>query len=341
MKKICVIGNFGFNNSGYDGQTIKTRMVFDLLSTSKDYVLESINSHNWKKRPFSLLFKTIRAAKKNNIIIFLPAKNGIKVFLPLLKLFKSKKTKLILCAIGSWLPELLKNNKKLLKYAISVSEYWVETELMVKDLKSIGLFNSYRINNFKPLIPNKTLNNYNGLGEFKFCIFSRVSPIKGVNDAIDAVIELGKKNIDVKLDIYGYIEEGYSDDFYDRLKCNNVNYCGAINPLESTKVLANYHMLLFPTRYVGEGIPGTIIDAFFSGLPILTSEYPNAREIMDENVAVFFKFCDKDDLKEKMEWCINNPNIINSKREKCIKESQKYSKDYVSNIIFNRINNLN
>lgn len=340
MKKICVIGNFGSKTSKLNGQTIKTKMVYDLLKENNEYDLRSLNSYNWKKRPFSLFFKTIRAAKKSDIVIFLPAHNGIKVFLPLLTMFKSKKTKLILCAIGSWLPELLRNNTKLLKYSKLVNEYWVETKLMIEGLNKIGLNNVYKINNFKPLTPNKTLKTYNGKDELKLCIFSRVSPIKGINDAIDVVSDLNKESVDVSLDIYGPIEDGYGDRFYKKMQCDNIKYHGSINPLDSTKILSKYHMLLFPTRYIGEGIPGTIIDALFSGLPILTSEYPNAREIMNEDVAVFFKFCDKGDLKEKMKWCIKNPNIINSKRENCLKESFKYSKEYVSLQIFDLLEKL-
>ena len=341
MKKICVIGNFGSKTSKLNGQTIKTKMVYDLLKENNEYDLRSLNSYNWKKRPFSLFFKTIRAAKKSDIVIFLPAHNGIKVFLPLLTMFKSKKTKLILCAIGAWLPSMLAKNNKLLKYAKKIDDFWVETQSMINGLNKIGLSQCYIVNNFKPLFSNNKINMYSD-NIYNFCIFSRVNVMKGVSDAIDIINIFKGQNYNVALDIYGPIEENYLNEFNEYIKNNDfVQYKGEINSLDDiVSILSKYYMLLFPTRYDTEGIPGTIIDAFFSGLPILTSEYPNAREIMNEDVAVFFKFRDKDDLKEKMEWCINNPDIINSKRKNCIKESFKYSKEYVSLQIFDLLEKL-
>ena len=52
----------------------------------------------------------------------------------------------------------------------------------------------------------------------------------------------------------------------------------------SVDVLKSYFFLLFPTKCPGEGIPGTIIDAYAAGLPVVSSLYPNFAEIIDEGV---------------------------------------------------------
>lgn len=339
-KRITVIGHFAGSRNLYDGQTIKTRMIFNLLKENKDYFLNLIDTYKWRQKPFSLFMKAINAVRKNDVVIFLPARKGVRVFLPLLTTFKSKKTKLVLCTIGAWLPSVLKSNKRLKKFAKKIDDFWVETWSNIEELNRLELTKCHVINNFKTLSTVKEVVAYKN-DEYIFCIYSRINDMKGVLDAIDVVNCLRNENFRISLDIYGPIEENFKTDFFNSIENNAfITYKGIIDSLGSVSILSQYFALLFPTKYIAEGIPGTIIDAFFSGLPILTSEYPNAREIMNEDVAVFFKFRDKDDLKEKMEWCINNPDIINSKRKNCIKESFKYSKEYVSLQIFDLLEKL-
>lgn len=341
MRKICVIGNFGSKNSKLNGQTIKTEMMYNLLKENNEYCLNFLNSFNWRKRPLHLFLKTIKSARNNDIVIFMPAHKGVKIFLPLLTVFKSKNTKLVLCAIGAWLPDLLYKNKRLIKYAKKIDEFWVETNSMIDNLAKLGLSKAFIVNNFKNLTPCSEIKPYD-MSTYNFCIYSRINAMKGVLDAIWAVDTLKRENYDIHLDIYGPIEEDFFEKFKKAIgdKKDLISYLGTIAPLNSTQILSNYFMLLFPTRYVTEGIPGTIIDAFFAGLPILTSEYYNSREIMNENVAVFFRFCDKDDLKNKIKWCIDNKQTIDLKRKKCLDESIKFSKEYASKIIFGRIKKL-
>lgn len=45
-----------------------------------------------------------------------------------------------------------------------------------------------------------------------------------------------------------------------------IKYCGTVSFDKTTEVLKEYFALVFPTRFYTEGIPGTIIDAFASGL---------------------------------------------------------------------------
>ena len=42
---------------------------------------------------------------------------------------------------------------------------------------------------------------------------------------------------------------------------------------ESVNVIKNYDFLIFPSYYFGEGLPGTFIDAFCAGVPVISSDW--------------------------------------------------------------------
>ena len=54
---------------------------------------------------------------------------------------------------------------------------------------------------------------------------------------------------------------------------NCARYCGIKDPKDSVKTLKNYFALVFPTRFYTEGIPGTIIDAYYAGVPVIASKW--------------------------------------------------------------------
>lgn len=88
------------------------------------------------------------------------------------------------------------------------------------------------------------------------------------------------------LDIYGQVEAGEEEWFANlqRKFPDYIRYGGLIAFDKSVDVLKSYFFLLFPTKCPGEGIPGTIIDAYAAGLPVVSSLYPNFAEIIEEGV---------------------------------------------------------
>ena len=77
------------------------------------------------------------------------------------------------------------------------------------------------------------------------------------------------------LDIYGPIEDGYEEELQRYVDSSDgaVNYKGIVDYNDSVSVLNNYYMLLFPTSFYGEGFPGTLIDAFSAGLPVIATDW--------------------------------------------------------------------
>ena len=154
---------------------------------------------------------------------------------------------------------------------------------------------------------------------------------KGVTDAIYACDRLNKevgKNV-CSLDIYGPIQESYQAEFFGLCEEHSsvVKYKGIVSPDKSVETLKNYYMLLFPTLFYTEGIPGTIIDAFSAGVPVLASEWESYADVLTDRDSITYPFGDREELYQKLKYCIENVEIINGYRKECLKSAEKFSMD--------------
>ena len=235
--------------------------------------------------------------------------------------------------------------KKYPKYKKYLNEFkynWVETNGLKNRLTKLGIENCEIIPNFKRL---STISEEELIGKkiskssYKFCTFSRVMKEKGIEDAINAVLELNKENNNFSyfLDIYGPIDPDYEERFQKILKNSDkeINYCGQVPFDKSVEVLKNYDILLFPTYWHGEGFPGTIIDAFSAGLPVVATDWNCNKEIIDNNITgIIYPSENINTLKEAIKKIISNNDLFFEMRKECLKKSKEYQPDkYINNII--------
>lgn len=98
--KLSVCGHFGGNNNFCDGQTVKTKNIYQALCEYYgEEKINKIDTYNWKKHPISFLYECINGMKNSQNMIILPAQNGVKVFVPLFLIInKFYKRKNILCS---------------------------------------------------------------------------------------------------------------------------------------------------------------------------------------------------------------------------------------------------
>ena len=71
MKKIAVIGHFGFGGNYLDGQTIKTKIITkELVCQFGDEQVAKIDTHGGKKVLPKLFFQTVSALKNSKNVVF-------------------------------------------------------------------------------------------------------------------------------------------------------------------------------------------------------------------------------------------------------------------------------
>lgn len=345
MKSVCIIGNLGSSDESFDGQTIKTRIVVNEIQ--KDLGKENvkvINSNGGVKKIFCLIFKIVTMACFYKNIVIMPAQNGLRVIPPLIfaiNIFFRRRLHYVV--IGGWMPSLIKN-KSFLKFCLQQFDHiYVETTVMCDALKKMNFKNAEIMLNSKPLKivteqELKTTIEY----PVKFCIFSRVMKQKGIEHAVYAINRLndtyGKNTCN--LDIYGKIDEKEID-WFESLKQGfgqSIRYCGIIPFDKSVETVKNYDVLLFPTLFFTEGIPGTLIDAYAAGVPVISSRWESFTDVVEENVVGFgYEFGSQEALLEAMKKIVDNPKLLINMKKNCIIKAKNFTPSHAMARLLNNL----
>lgn len=323
--KVCVIGHFGFGKEMLNGQTIKTKIVTaELEKQLGTEQIVKVDTHGGMRALPRVMIQTFNAfCHCENIVIF-PAHNGLRIFAPICTVFNSFfHRKLHYVVIGGWLPEFIQSRKKLAAELRTFDGIYVETSTMKKTLEIDGFRNIIIMPNFKDIRVLTKDELVYPIGEpYKLCTFSRVMKEKGIGDAVEAVKSINRKlgRTAFELDIYGQIDEGQVE-WFDELKASfpeYIRYKGLVPFDGSVEVLKDYFALLFPTRFFTEGIPGTIIDAYAAGVPVISAKWESFADVVDDGVTGFgYQFCNTEELKS----AILKYLILKKDKQKIIKEN--------------------
>jgi glycosyltransferase involved in cell wall biosynthesis len=328
---IVIVGHFAHNLPVGDGQSIKTRMVYVALCDKfgKDAV-DTIDTHGWKKNPLKLLFGILKRMNHTKHFIILPAINGIGIFGPLfVMLRKYGNYKIHYIVIGAWLNNYLNTHPRIAKKIAKFDYIYVETSKLQKILVSKG-YNAHLMYNFKLMDSISNTDPKTNLElPLKLCTFSRVNMKKGIEEAVETVEKINRQvgKTVFTLDIYGKIDSDYSERFSDILNKNsqNINYRGVIDYDKTTAVLSKYYLMLFPTKFYTEGIPGSLIDSFAAGLPVLASRWENFNDVIVEGKNGYgYIFDDVEDFHKQLASCAEQSKV-NHLRKICLETSKIYT----------------
>lgn len=345
MQKVAIIGHFAFGHKAANGQTIKTKILAEALEKefSEKQVLK-IDTYGGIKALIKSPIQVFSALKKVQNVVILPAHNGVRIFGRLLPLFNKffKNRKIHYVVIGGWLPKLLKSKKQLANALKKFDGIYVETNTMKNALVAQGFQNIIVMPNCKELnILSSDELVYSQEAPYKLCIFSRVSKEKGVEDAVNVIKTINEKEGKVlfSLDIYGQVDAGQEEWFNNLQKSfpDYIKYGGVIQFDKSVEVLKSHFALLFPTRFYTEGIPGTIIDAYAAGLPVISAEWESCFDIVNENVGYTYKMGNLNQLSEVLYQIANNPENILNKKIQCLKEAEAYKTATVIKILTDKM----
>ena len=344
MKKIGIIGHFGGKKEFFDGQTVKTKILCDELLRTGNFEIYKVDTYYVRKNPLKVFLQTVKSMITCDRVIVLIAQNGMKVFPALLHFLKKvTKAKTYHDVLGGDLPMIIEENPKLVKYLNSFEMNWVEFQSMQDKMIQQGVKNV-------SILPNiKRLRAIDGFKEddyckkpLRFCTFSRVCKEKGITDAVETIHKLNAEYGETiaKLDIYGPVFDGYSEEFEELQKNfgDAIKYCGIIDFNSSVDTLKDYDALLFPTFYVGEGFPGTVIDCYHSAVPVIATDWNANKEIIIDGVTGIVYPNDKfNDLYEAVKWSVENRDDLIEMKKNALKESEKYNADTLMKVIIDAI----
>lgn len=333
INTVGIIGHFAEGIDMADGQVVKTRTVRELLcDVCGEENVRSVDTRGWQSHPIALIRDCSKLAKFSDVLVMLPAHNGVKIFAPLLiSLRKRYGCKAVYSVIGGWLGEFIAGRSFLTKKLKSFDAILVESDRVRALLAEQGFDNALVAYNYKrlPLLASSELVQPSG-EPWPLAVFSRIYEDKGIDDIVWAVREANNR-LDrhaFRLDIYGNVLPGYREHF-DALMADcdasEVAYKGVVPAGESTSVLNGYLVLAFPTRYPGEGVPGTVVDAYCAGIPVIASRWPSCAEMVDEGeTGVTYEFYNRDALLDVL-LDPELPNQLLAMKESCLHKGRDYS----------------
>lgn len=343
--RVTILGHYGDNTNAADGQTVKTRVIKKaLVALYGQNNVQICDTHQWRAKPVYMLIRCVKSARNTKSVVMLPAQKGLYIFVPLMSLLKKLyKIDVHYSVIGGWLPEVVSKHKYLRYFLRTFDTIQVETSEMKRSMNSLNLDNVHVVPNFKSLNPIKHqhLAKIKHAEPLKLCTFSRVTPNKGIEDIIRVVISINDElasNI-FNLDIYGEVDENYKSYFSKLLKLNAdvISYKGVIKSQMSTQVLKNYYLLVFPTLFKTEGVPGTVIDAYAAGLPVLSSRWDSFDDVIYEGVTGYgFELGNNNDLYKALKR-LRRISHVEPLKQNCLKAYNNYSFEEGCRMLSNHI----
>ncbi len=338
-KNILILGYFGYLSSKLHGQSVRTRNVYELIKKETNSIanVEYFDTSELRTEKIGII-KMFKKIASSDMLIYIPAQNSLTFFFPFIYLIcKFKNINILYIAIGGWLAEYL-NSKKLHAYLLSkVDGILVQSNQLKEKLTSIFKYNNvinfpnFRIQSHLPTFEG------NNIG-LKIVFMARISKYKGI-DVVFRLAEYIDKNSKYKneiiIDFYGPIDHSENKYFFNEIsKHACVSYKGVLAPQDIYSVLEKYDLLVLPTRYSGEGFPGTILDAYMSGLPVVVSNWKYLPEFVDEGKTGFiFNLENEDEFHQFIDVLYRDRTLLSTMKKNAFEKSKLYSPDYAWNIL--------
>lgn len=341
LNMLLVLGYFGYRTNQLDGQTIKTRDLYKLLEKKKGNNICYFDTQDFQYNKVSVLF-LLRRLIACKTLCYLPAHNNLKYIFPVVFLLsKIFRFKILYFIVGGWLVEYLEN-KPLHRWMLKqIDGIYSETKLMKDSLiyrygyNNVEVFPNFRFTSF---VPKKHHNS----GVLKLVFLARINKMKGVDTIFSLAdkIKSEYRENEVTIDFYGPIYGPDQDYFLSGLnKYSFVNYKGELQPEDINKTIEQYDVMLFPTHYFTEGLPGTVLDAYMSGIPIIASKWKHAEEFIDEGVTGYIVPFEEnvDILFDKINMLYSNEVLLNELKDNAFKKSKCFTSETAWQIIKNKL----
>ena len=335
MSKVFVLGAFGYTTNQLDGQTIKTRNVYDLLKERYAGKVSKNDTLEIRRKPW-LLFSLFANLISCKTLVLLPCLNNMTYLFPVVYfLSKIFKYEIVSICIGGWQveyflgDELYKAHPKQLRYNKKIKAFLPEMEKVDKDIKELFDFtNSEVFPNFRKF-QLKEINILSG-EKFRMVFMARVNKKKGYPTIFELLSRLEAQGIDYSMTFYGQLAEEDKEDFMSSLENGkNVTYKGPLKPEDIHSTLSNYDVLLLPTQYYTEGFPGSILDAYIAGIPVIVTEWKHSHEFVKDGETGFIVPFDNglDEMVECVKFLNEDRNRLQQMKQRAQLEANKYSED--------------
>lgn len=228
------------------------------------------------------------------------------------------------------------------RIAKRVSFVITATPFIAKRFKQINQ-NTIDINNF-PLLHEIDLQESDVKRDpNKICFIGGITNIRGIRELVEAL-----EGTDTRLDLAGTIPEDIKQSISKLSGWKNVNELGFVNREQSLSIKANSSagvVTFLPLPNHINAQPNKIFEYMASGLPVIGSNFPLWKEIIeDNNCGVCVDPTDPEDVKRGFQYILNNPELarqMGEKGKKLVMEKYNWNAEEIKLLETYRSFNLN
>lgn len=163
-----------------------------------------------------------------------------------------------------------------------------------------------------------------GDGQVRLLCVGRLAETKGHRYAIEALARLQDRHPRLHLDIVG--NGALRDELIAlaqrRGVVDRVKILPPVAHAEMPSLYRRYDLFVMPSLW--EGQPVSLIEAMASGLPIVATDIPAIRAMLDERSATLARKADVDDLAERLDWAIRNRDTVLRRAEAAREKAREY-----------------
>lgn len=335
--KILVLGYFGNRTNKLDGQTVKTRNICALL-TQLGYEPTIFDTEDFRYGILSA-FRMVKSVCCSRRIVYLPAHNNLKYIFPIVYLLSFVvRSKIHYFVVGGWLSEYVRNlplHRFMLK---RVSGIYPETMKLKAELEqnygfdNVSVFPNFRLTDFTPSASMREDN------RLRVVFMARINKMKGLDMIRQLCDDIAANAYEerVAITFYGPVaaaDKGYFDDMIAAYSF--VDYAGVLQPEDIHQTLQNYDVMLLPTHYYTEGIPGSIIDAYIAGIPVIATRWKHSAEIIDHNkTGIIVPFDNgEQEFNRAVKALVDDRELLAEMKKNARAKGESFTQHNISNIL--------
>lgn len=344
MSKYRYIGNFP---PPFGGVTIKNQLLYDELLSNNLDIIRFSQKHWMPKRIYQLINCFLSLIPGQRLIIGISGRGGTSLLQTKLLYYLNNRTmqrSVYFMMGGQESGRIVSDNRQIEMYSV-YKKIYVEMPSMRVQLQEAGMTNVELFPNCRKRVSDTLKRELlTSMGKcincdetLKVVFFSQIS----INKGIDIVVAAAEKLRNIHFHIYGEIVKGFEEEFFNSIShLENVDYHGVFRGKEEEVYLElmKYDVLVLPTRWKSEGVPGVLVEGKIAGLPAIVSDVAYNAEIVSDGISGVLL---KENTAEELVSVILNLNedrkTLMKLKEGALMSSEMYIIDQYTNRIIENL----
>lgn len=312
----------------FGGVTIKNQLILDTVVRPSD-IVRVVDFCEIKRNPikaFSVFARMVSAfAQKDSIVYGFGSHSRLKQALTLQKSIGGKGSldKTVNVIMGGRFQEYVKADPQLNSLLSFIKLNLVETKGMQEAFKTFGLHNTEVFPNARLADKSRTPITHDG--ELRCVFFSKICEDKGV----DYILSEFEDVAGITVDFYGHIDSGIKDRFDSFISTHsNATYKGVFDAAKNDVYaeLSKYDVLLLPTKWKGEGVPGILVESKMAGITAIVSNMNyNAEIVLDSVEGIVLEDLEKGSLRKAVELLAVDRDRLMTLKEGAYQSRSRYA----------------